>query len=98
MKQYYVYILASKRNGTLYTGITSNLKKRIYEHKGGLVQGFTKRYNIKMLVFWEVLENVESAIRREKQLKNWKRDWRIRLIEKQNPEWKDLYRFLPSQE
>lgn len=88
---YYVYILASRRNGTLYIGVTSDLKKRVFEHKNDLVEGFTKRYQVHMLVYYEATDDVESAIRREKQLKNWKRKWKIALIEKSNPEWSDLY-------
>jgi len=89
--QYYVYILASKRNGTLYIGVTSNLIKRIYEHKNNLIDGFTKKYNIHNLVYYEIIEDVNSAIAREKQLKIWKRNWKIELIEKNNPKWDDLY-------
>ena len=91
MNQFYVYILCSKRNGTLYTGVTSNLKKRIYEHKNNLVEGFTKKYNVHLLVWYEVHESVESAITREKQIKEWKRAWKLALIEKDNPEWNDIY-------
>jgi putative endonuclease len=83
--------LASKRNGTLYIGVTSNLIKRIYEHKNNLIEGFTKKYNIHNLVYYEITEDVNSAITREKQLKIWKRNWKIELIEKNNPGWKDLY-------
>lgn len=90
-KQYYVYILASGRNGTLYVGVTSDLIKRAYEHKNNLVKGFTQKYDIHDLVYFEVTESVESAIAREKQLKRWNRAWKIRLIEKDNPEWKGLY-------
>ena len=89
--QYYVYILASKKNGTLYIGVTSNLVKRIYEHKNELAEGFTKKYSVHKLVYFEITESVESAIAREKQLKKWNRAWKIRLIEKTNPEWRDLY-------
>jgi len=89
--QYYVYILASKKNGTLYIGVTSDLVKRIYEHKSGLVEGFTNKYAIHDLVYFETTECVESAITREKQLKKWNRAWKISLIEKSNPVWKDLY-------
>ena len=91
MRKYYVYILASRRNGTLYIGITSDLVKRVYEHKQGLVGGFTKKYNVHELVYHEQTGDVNSAIRREKQLKKWKRQWKIELIEKGNPEWRDLY-------
>lgn len=90
-KYYYVYILASKRNGTLYIGVTSGLKGRVYEHKNDLVDGFTKKYQVHSLVYYEVTNDIESAIRREKQLKKWKRKWKIELIEKNNPIWKDLY-------
>jgi len=89
--QYFIYILASKKNGTLYTGITSDLIKRIYEHKNDLVEGFTHKYTVHNLVYFEVTESIESAIMREKQLKKWNRDWKIRLIEKNNPAWNDLY-------
>ena len=91
MNQFYVYILCSKRNGTLYTGVTSNLKKRIYEHKNNLVEGFTKKYNVHLLVWYEVHESAESAITREKKIKEWKRAWKLALIEKDNPEWNDIY-------
>jgi putative endonuclease len=90
-KQYCVYILASKKDGMLYIGVTSSLVKRIYEHKHDLVEGFTKQYHIHNLVYYEVTEDVTSAITREKQLKKWNRAWKIALIEKQNPEWRDLY-------
>lgn len=86
-----VYILASKRNGTLYTGVTSNVAKRIYEHKSGSVDGFTKKYHVHTLVWYECTENLEAAITREKQIKAWKRKWKLELIEKENPDWKDLY-------
>ncbi len=91
MESYYVYMLASKRNGTLYIGVTNDLIKRVHEHKQGLVEGFTKKYNVNRLVFFEETNDVESAIIREKQMKKWKRQWKIELIEKLNPEWKDLY-------
>jgi len=91
MKSYYVYILASKRNGTLYIGVTLNLVKRIHEHKSGAIEGFTKRYDVHDLVYYEQTNNIESAINREKQLKVWQRKWKIELIEKQNPNWEDLY-------
>ena len=88
---YYVYILASKRYGTLYIGVTHDLKKRVYQHKEKLIDGFTKEYDVNTLVWYESTENVESAIKREKQLKAWKRQWKVELIEKENMEWKDLY-------
>jgi putative endonuclease len=90
MKSYYVYILASQRNGTLYIGFTNNLIKRIYEHKHSIINGFTKKYNVYMLVYYETSNDVESAIRREKQLKKWNRKWKLALVEKENPKWKDL--------
>ena len=90
-KQPCVYILASKQNGTLYTGVTSSLLKRIWEHKNNLVEGFTKKYNVHNLVWYEVHESMESAIQREKTIKNWKRAWKIKEIEKTNPQWRDLY-------
>jgi putative endonuclease len=91
MSNNYVYILASKRNGTLYTGVTANLVKRIFEHKNDFVDGFTKRYGVHMLVYYEKCEDHEGALQREKQIKEWKRRWKIELIEKYNPEWNDLY-------
>ena len=91
MKTYYVYILASKRNGTLYIGLTNNLMKRVYEHKQGMVKGFTKKYHVDKLVYYEETNDANSAISREKQMKMWKRNWKISLIERTNPEWKDLY-------
>ena len=90
-KSYFVYILSSGRNGTLYIGVTSNLVKRIWEHKNQLIDGFTKKYEIHHLVYYEIHENPESAIIREKQIKKWNRLWKIRLIEENNPVWKDLY-------
>ena len=89
-KQPAVYILASKRNGTLYIGVTSNLVKRIWEHKNNTVEGFTKQYSVHRLVWYELHETMEAAILREKRLKNWKRSWKLKLIEDKNPEWKDL--------
>lgn len=90
-KQYYVYIMASKRLGMLYIGVTSNLIKRVYEHKNDLAEGFTNKYHIHNLVYFEVMEDIHNAILREKQLKKWNRAWKIALIEKSNPEWRDLY-------
>jgi len=89
-KEYYIYILANKRNGTLYIGVTSDLKKRIYEHKEKLADGFTKKFGVNILVYFDTTTDVNQAILREKQLKSWKRDWKIRLIESINPEWRDL--------
>ena len=91
MEQYYTYIMANKKNGVLYVGVTNDIIKRSYEHKVGIVKGFTKRYNIKILVYYEIHGSIEAAITREKQIKKWKRDWKIELIEKENPEWNDLY-------
>ena len=90
MKQYCVYILTNKDNLVFYIGFTSNLPQRIYQHKNGITDGFTKEYNVKKLVYFEQTEDVQSALRREKQLKNWHRDWKINLIQKFNPKWKDL--------
>ncbi|MDD5464208.1 MAG: GIY-YIG nuclease family protein [Candidatus Moranbacteria bacterium] len=89
-KIYYVYIMASKRNGTLYIGVTSNLVKRVYEHRNNLVEGFTKEYAVHVLVYYETTNDVNAALLREKQMKKWKREWKINLIEKQNQQWKDL--------
>jgi putative endonuclease len=89
--QYYVYILASKKNGTFYVGVTSDLVRRIYEHRNDFVEGFTRKYAVHDLVYFETTESVESAITREKQLKKWNRAWKISLIEKNNPDWTDLY-------
>lgn len=86
----YVYILASKRKGTIYIGVTSNLTERIDQHKSGAVDGFTKKYDIKQLVWYEFHDSIEQAIAREKQLKRWNRAWKIELIEKDNPAWNDL--------
>jgi len=83
--------VASKRNGTLYIGVTSDLVKRIWEHKNNMVEGFTKRYGVHQLVWYEVHEGMESAIEREKRLKEWKRKWKLELIESTNPSWQDLY-------
>ncbi|MDI6739416.1 MAG: GIY-YIG nuclease family protein [Candidatus Edwardsbacteria bacterium] len=90
MKRYYVYILASRRNGTLYIGVTNDLKRRMTEHKESLVEGFTRRYGVSRLVHYEQYVDVRDAIRREKSLKAWKRAWKIRLIEERNPDWDDL--------
>ena len=91
MKEAWVYILASKRNGTLYVGVTSNLARRIHEHREGLLEGFTKRYDVKMLVWAERHESMMAAIQREKNIKHWPRKWKVDLIERQNPEWRDLH-------
>lgn len=94
MSTYFVYILASQRNGTLYIGMTNDLMRRVSEHKTGAVEGFTKRYNVHELMYYEETDNVSAAISREKQLKNWQRAWKIALIEKDNPQWKDLSNLL----
>lgn len=91
MKIYCVYILASDRNGTLYIGVTSDLLKRVWEHKNKKAEGFTKKYNVEKLVYYEQTSDVMSALNREKQMKKWNRAWKIRLIEKKNPKWDDLY-------
>ena len=90
-KQFHVYIMASKRNGTLYIGVTSDLIKRVWQHKNGQISGFTKKYDVHKLVYFEEQADAESAILREKRMKKWRRSWKIRLIEKQNSHWRDLY-------
>ncbi|MFH0856489.1 MAG: GIY-YIG nuclease family protein [bacterium] len=90
-KDYYVYIMANKKNGTIYTGVTNGLKKRIWQHRKKIFDGFTKKYDVDKLVYYELFNDIELAIKREKQLKKWKRNWKIALIEKDNPCWKDLY-------
>ncbi len=97
MKDYYVYILASKKNGTLYIGVTNNLLRRVYEHKNNLVPGFTSKYNVHRLVYYEQTNEIYAALTREKQLKKWRRKWKIELIEEHNPEWRDLYEELMEQ-
>jgi putative endonuclease len=92
MRSFYVYILASRKDGTLYTGVTSNLPRRAWEHQEGVTPGFTSRYSVKRLVYVEEHATPESAIKREKAIKSWPRRWKIELIEKGNPEWFDLYR------
>jgi len=89
-KNYYVYLVTNQSNKVLYIGITNDLMRRMFEHKNELVDGFTKKYNLKKLVYYEMTNDVESAIKREKQLKNWHRDWKINLVNQFNPEWKDL--------
>ena len=91
MKAGFVYIMASRKNGTIYTGVTSDLVKRVYEHREALVAGFTKRYGCKLLVWFENYDDLQEARRRELQIKEWKRAWKIRLIEEQNLDWNDLY-------
>lgn len=86
-----MYVLANRRNGTLYTGVTSSLVERVWQHKNDVTEGFTKRYGVHHLVWYELHETMESAIRREKAIKEWKRKWKLALIEKTNPTWQDLY-------
>ena len=90
MKHGYVYIMSNEPHGTLYIGVTSDLIRRLYEHKHGLIEGFTKKYNLKRLAYFETYESIEAAIAREKQLKAWRRDWKIDLVNATNPEWEDL--------
>jgi putative endonuclease len=94
MKQPAVYILASRRNGTLYIGVTSDLIRRIWEHKNDLVEGFTRKYEVHTVVYYELHGDMETAISREKQLKKWNRVWKLRLIEEMNPNWTDLFESL----
>jgi len=91
---YFIYLLASGKNGTLYVGVTNNLVRRVFEHRIQVVEGFTQRYNVHHLVWFETTDSIEAAIGREKQLKNWKRAWKVALIEKSNPDWRDLYESL----
>ena len=91
MKLYHVYMLASRRNGTLYTGVTGDIGVRVWQHKNDVIQGFTKKYGVHILVWYEADEDVNAAIAREKQIKGWNRAWKIRLIEKENSGWSDLY-------
>ena len=88
---YYTYILFNQRNGTLYIGVTADLVKRVYEHKHHIFKGFTEKYNLDKLAYYEIHQDINEAIRREKQLKAWKRSWKLELIEQNNPDWKDLY-------
>jgi putative endonuclease len=92
--QYYVYFLASKLGGTLYVGVTNDLVRRVYEHKEGCVEGFTKKYGVTRLVYFEAHSDIEVAILREKQIKKWNRAWKVRLIEEKNPNWDDLYNLI----
>ena len=94
MNQYYVYIMASQRNGTLYIGVTNDLIKRVYEHRNDMVDGFTKHYGVRNLVYYEEVGDVNVAIAREKTLKKWRREWKTDLIETFNPDWLDLYQDL----
>ncbi len=90
-KHGYVYILASRRNGTLYTGVTSDLVQRVWQHRNGISGGFTELYGVKMLVHFKFFSNIEDAIRREKAIKKWYRKWKLELIEQNNPDWRDLW-------
>ncbi|OGH58612.1 MAG: hypothetical protein A2725_02840 [Candidatus Magasanikbacteria bacterium RIFCSPHIGHO2_01_FULL_33_34] len=90
IKTYYVYILASKRNGTLYIGVTNELTRRVLEHKNKVIKGFTEKYGVDKLVYYEDYVNIEEAIKREKAMKKWNREWKVKLIEKNNPNWNDL--------
>jgi len=94
MRQYYVYIMTNKRNGTLYTGVTNNLTRRVYEHKHKLVEGFTSKYGLSRLVYYEVFDDIRLAIAREKQIKGWLRARKSALIEAKNPEWNDLAEYV----
>ena len=91
VRSFYVYILANRIGGTLYIGVTNDLVRRVFEHKSELMKGFTKKYDVHKLVYFEQFDDVENAIRREKRLKKWKRAWKVRLIEELNPNWDDLY-------
>jgi putative endonuclease len=96
MREFYVYILASRPGGAIYVGVTSNLIRRVYEHRNGLIDGHTKRYNIRMLVHYEVYSTARDAIQREKNMKHWPRVWKTRLILQSNPTWRDLYEEIAS--
>ena len=91
MSRYYVYILVSRKNGTLYIGVTNDLVRRIYEHKNNIIDGFTKKYRIHKLIYYEETSDIKSAIIREKRIKKWNRQWKINLIQAVNPQWRDLY-------
>ena len=91
---YFVYLMASQRNGTLYAGVTSDLVKRVYQHRTAAIAGFTKEHNVRLLVWFDSTPSVHDAIKKEKQIKNWKREWKIALIEKTNPHWDDLYELI----
>ena len=91
MNTYYVYLMASQKNGTLYVGVTNDLVRRVWEHKNDILEGFTKKYGVHRLVWYEETTDVDVAIQREKQIKKWRRQWKINLIKKENPEWEDLY-------
>ena len=89
-RQFFVYIMTNRRNGTIYIGVTGNLPERVHQHREGLVEGFTKRYGLKMLVYYEAFDSISLAIQRESNLKHWSRKWKLELIEKLNPTWRDL--------
>ena len=89
-RQYYVYILTNQNDNVLYIGVTNNLERRIFQHKNKLVEGFTKRYNLSKLIYYEATSDIQGALKREKQLKNWHREWKMNLISRFNPDWKDL--------
>ena len=91
MKSFYAYIMANRRNGTIYVGSTSDIVKRVWQHKSKLIPGFTMKYDVSLLVYYEIHSTIFEAARREKRFKNWPRKWKLNLIEKENPEWKDLY-------
>ena len=91
MLGYFVYIMASGRNGTIYVGVTSDLARRVYQHRSGEVEGFTSRHGVKQLVWYEAHDDVTAAIQREKNIKHWSRAWKLALVEKDNPDWRDLY-------
>ena len=90
-RSYFVYILSNRRHGTLYTGVTNDLVRRVHEHRQGDVEGFTSRYGLKRLVWYEPFDDIEQAILREKRIKRWRRHWKIQLVEKRNPDWRDLW-------
>ena len=92
--RFFVYILASKRNGTLYTGVTNDLRRRVAQHKAGSTGGFTRKYAVTRLVYFEIHASIERAIEREKRVKRWRRAWKLELIERENPEWRDLFETL----
>ncbi len=92
----YIYILANKKNGTIYTGVTNDIVRRVFEHRQGFVEGFSKKYDLKRLVYFDSFESIYDAITMEKRIKRWRREWKLALIEKLNPEWQDLYEQLTS--
>jgi len=96
MKEYYVYIMASKKDGVIYIGVTGNLVQRVYQHREGIIEGFSRQYKTKRLVYFESSSDIESCIEREKQLKAWKRQWKKELIENTNPQWEDLWSSIAS--